>query len=58
MRLTPGDATCTHVVIITMHVKVPLVGGRIADWAGKNDVPRTLEAEFAFGDAWLADHPG
>jgi hypothetical protein len=38
-------------------VKVPLVGGKIADWAGKNDVPRTLDAEFAFGDTWLADHP-
>jgi len=25
-------------------------------WAGKNDVKRTLDAEFAFGDTWLADH--
>ena len=57
MRLTPGEGTCTQDVTITMHVKVPLVGGKIADWAGKNDVPKTLEAEFAFGDAWLADHP-
>ena len=33
------------------------VGGKIADWAGKNDVPKTMAAEFAAGDAWLADHP-
>ena len=58
MALTPGGATTEHVVTITMNVKVPLIGGKIADWAGKNDVRRTLEAEFAFGDTWLADHPG
>lgn len=57
MRLVPDDDTCTHEVTITMNVKVPLVGGKIADWAGKNDVRQTLEAEFAFGDTWLADHP-
>jgi hypothetical protein len=34
------------------------VGGRIADWAGKNDVRRSVDGEFAFGDQWLADHPG
>ena len=58
MGLVPGDGTTDHSVTITMNVKVPLVGGKIADWAGKNDVRRTLEAEFAFGDTWLADHPG
>jgi len=58
MRLTPGDGSCTHDVTIEVKVSVPLVGGRIADWAGKNDVRRTLDAEFAFGDEWLADHPG
>jgi hypothetical protein len=57
MRLVPGDGTCTHEVTITMKVKVPIVGGKIADWAGKNDVRRTLDAEFAFGDAWLAGEP-
>jgi len=57
MRLVPGDATTTHDVTITVNVKVPIVGGRIADWAGKNDVRRTLDQEFAFGDRWLAEHP-
>jgi hypothetical protein len=58
MRLSPGDGVCTHEVTITVTVKVPLVGGRIAEWAGNNDVRRTLDAEFAFGDRWLADHSG
>jgi len=57
MSLVPGDGTCTQDVTITMNVKVPLVGGKIADWVGKNDAVRTLEAEYAFGDTWLADHP-
>ncbi len=57
MGLTPGDGdSCTQEVAMTMDVKVPLAGGKIADWAGKNDVPKTLAAEFAAGDAWLADH--
>lgn len=57
MTLTPANGTCVHAVTMKMDVKVPLAGGKIADWAGKNDVPRTLAAEFAAGDAWLADHP-
>ncbi len=57
MALVPGAGTTDHQVTITMNVKVPIVGGKIADWAGRNDVRRTLEAEFAFGDTWLADHP-
>jgi hypothetical protein len=36
-----------------MEVKVPLVGGKIADWIGKNDAARTLQGEFDAGDRWL-----
>ena len=57
MRLDPDGASTTMQLTLSMSVKVPLVGGRIADWAGKNDVPATIAAEFAAGDAWLADHP-
>ncbi len=53
MRLEPAGAHCTHAVTITMDVKVPLVGGKIADWIGKNDAVRTLQQEFAAGDRWL-----
>lgn len=58
MRLEPAGVATTMHLTLSMSVKVPLVGGKIADWAGKNDVPRTIAAEFAAGDAWLADHPG
>ena len=57
MRLTPEGSATTMDLTITMDVKVPLVGGKIADWAGKNDVRTTMDAEFAAGDAWLAAHP-
>lgn len=56
MTLTPADGACVHEVTMSMDVKVPLVGGKVRDWAEKNDVPKTLAAEFAAGDAWLADH--
>jgi hypothetical protein len=54
MTLTPHAQGAEHRVTIDMQVKIPLVGGKIADWAGKNDVRRTLDAEFAFNDARLA----
>lgn len=57
MRLVPDGDGCRHEVTITMNVKVPLVGGKIADWVGKNDAKETLAKEFAAGDAWLAEHP-
>ncbi|HEY1739758.1 MAG TPA: DUF2505 domain-containing protein [Acidimicrobiia bacterium] len=56
MRLDPDGNRSTHAVTIDMVVKVPLVGGKIADWIGKNDAVRTLQGEFAAGDEWLRDH--
>jgi hypothetical protein len=53
MRLVPADGGCRHEVTIDFQVKVPLVGGKIADWAGKGDGRRTLAAEFAFNDERL-----
>ena len=38
-----------------MDVKVPLIGGKIADFA-KGDVARQLDMEFTAGDDWLASH--
>ncbi|MEZ5143337.1 MAG: DUF2505 domain-containing protein [Acidimicrobiales bacterium] len=58
MRLVPGDGDTTHDVTIKVDVKVPLVGGKIADWAAKNDVKTTLDAEFAAGDTYLAARSG
>ena len=56
MRMIPDGERTDSTVTITMNVKVPLVGGKIADWAGKNEVRTTLAAEFAAGDEWLAGH--
>jgi len=57
MTLAPEGRKSTHAVDLKVDVKVPIIGGRIADWAGKNDVRRSLEAEFAFNTRWLAQHP-
>ncbi len=57
MRLTDADQGADYTVTLTMNVKVPLIGGKIADWVGKNDALETLKAEFAATDAWLAEHP-
>lgn len=56
MRLIPSNGSCTHEVNVNVDVKVPLIGGKIADWAAKNDVRRSVDAEFEFGDRWLAEH--
>ena len=53
MSLTSdGDGT-RHDVTLEMQVKIPLIGGKIADWVGKNDAQRTLDAEFAYNDRRL-----
>lgn len=54
MTLKPVASGAEHTVTIDVAVKIPLIGGKIADWAGKNDVRRTLDAEFEFNDARLA----
>jgi hypothetical protein len=56
MQLVDAGERTDSTVTITMNVKVPLVGGKIADWAGKNEVRTTLAAEFAAGDEWLSAH--
>lgn len=56
MDLKPDGDSTVHTVTIDMKVKVPLVGGKIADWVGKNEVPKTLQAEFDAGDEWLASN--
>jgi hypothetical protein len=54
MGLAPVGDGARHDVVLDFQVKVPLVGGKIADWLGKKDVQRTLDAEFAFNDGRLA----
>jgi len=56
MTLTPRGTKTVHEVALSVNVKIPIIGGRLADWAGKNDVRRSLDGEFAFNDQWLAEH--
>lgn len=53
MRLTPDWEGSRHDVVLDVRVKIPIVGGKIAEWAAKNDVRRTLDAEFAFTESRL-----
>jgi Protein of unknown function (DUF2505) len=48
MRLAPDADGSRHDVAVDFQVKVPIIGGKLADWLGKNDLQRTLAAEFAF----------
>ena len=56
MRLATAGKKCKHEIDIDVNVKVPLVGGRIAEWAGKGEVQQTLDGQFAFYQGWLAEH--
>jgi hypothetical protein len=53
MTLAPEAEGSRHAVTLDLQVKIPLIGGKIADWAGKNDAQRTLDAEFAYNDGRL-----
>jgi Protein of unknown function (DUF2505) len=54
MTLGPDGTGSRHDVTLDVDVKIPLVGGKIADWVGKNNLRRTLDAEYAFNDRRLA----
>ena len=54
MILAPVPEGSRHDVVLDLQVKLPIIGGRIADWVGKKDGQRTLDAEFAFNDGRLA----
>ena len=55
-RLTPdGDARTTYEISVDLKVKVPLIGGKIADFS-KGIIDKQLTEEFQLGDAWLAEH--
>ena len=54
MSLAPVGEGTRHEVAIELQVKVPIIGGKIADLVGKRDVQRTLDAEFAFNAGRLA----
>jgi hypothetical protein len=54
-RLEARGDTTLYSVTVQLDVKVPLIGGKLANWA-KGMVSEQLDQEFAAGDAWLASH--
>lgn len=54
-KLTPAGDSTRYDLTIDLKVNVPLVGGKIANWA-KGDLVKQTDQEFAAGDAWLAEH--
>lgn len=52
-RLDPRDGITLYTVSVHLEVKVPLIGGKLSDWA-KGMVGTQLDQEFAAGDRWLA----
>jgi hypothetical protein len=54
-RLEPDDDETLYTVTVQLDVKVPLIGGKLADWA-KGSVRDQLDHEFGAGDRWLAGH--
>jgi hypothetical protein len=54
LRAEGADRTFYRITV-DVDVKVPIIGGKIANWA-KGLVARQLELEFVAGDDWLANH--
>ena len=50
-----GDDASTYTVTVEIKVNVPLIGGKLADFA-KGIATKQLDEEFALGDAWLDAH--
>lgn len=56
-RLEPRGDQTYYEVTVDVEVKVPVIGGKISDWA-RGDIAKQFEQEFAAGDAWLAGPGG
>jgi hypothetical protein len=50
-----GDDRSRYTVTIDLKVKVPLIGGKIADFS-KGIIEKQLDEEFRLGDEWLENH--
>jgi hypothetical protein len=49
-----GDKT-VYEVSVDVKVNVPLIGGKITNWA-RGDIEKQMATEFEAGDRWLAAH--
>jgi hypothetical protein len=53
MRLEPQGEHCVHHIEVKVTASVPLIGGKIADFAGRQALDM-LHQETSFGTEWLA----
>ncbi len=59
MQLAPtGNGRTLETVVIIVDAKVPLIGGRLADWIAKGEGRATLDEELDFNARWLTEHYG
>lgn len=57
-RIEPtADGKTKYTVVTDLRVNVPLIGGKITNFA-KGNVEQQMKDEFACGDSWLRDHAG
>jgi hypothetical protein len=56
MRLEPQAEHCVHQISVAVTASVPLIGGKIADFAGRQAVDM-LHQETRFGADWLTSRP-
>jgi hypothetical protein len=57
MALAPaGHGQTLETVRITVDAKVPLIGGKLADWIANGEGRATLEKELDFNERWLKAH--
>jgi hypothetical protein len=54
--LTADGDRCHYEIDVELKVRVPLIGGRIADFS-KGIIDQQLTDEFRLGDEWLVAHP-
>jgi hypothetical protein len=56
MTLSPKEGGgSTQELSGSIEVKVPIIGGKIADWA-KGDAQRSMDSQLAFNQKWIAEH--
>ena len=54
-HIKPNDPKTVYTIAAEVNVKVPLIGGKISNWAA-GTTKEQIQMEFDAGDRWLADH--
>lgn len=54
-HITSADGGTLYTIATDVNVKVPLIGGKISNWAA-GTTKEQIQMEFDAGDRWLAEH--